>query len=83
VGPIAVGYDKWWSLDDPDGDVVPDLLAALERGLEHVEPIATDEGLRDALLRLALSDPRGLPPVMEAWTGALIRRVGPGGWAKA
>jgi len=81
LGPVAVGYDKWWDLAEGGDAISEDFLAALVRGLEQLEPIATDEGLRDAILRLAIGDPRPLPPIMQSWAFALIRAVGPGAWA--
>jgi hypothetical protein len=81
LGPVAVGYDKWWDLANGGNSIAGDFLAALGRGLDGLEPIATDEGLRDAILRLALDDPRPLSPIMQSWAVALIRAVGPGAWA--
>lgn len=78
LGPVAVGYDKWWDLADGIDAVADDFGAALDRGLDHLEPISTDEGLRDAILRLALDDPRPLPPIMQSWVVALVRAVGAG-----
>ncbi len=81
LGPPIVGYDKWWDLEEGGLAVSRDLLPTLGRGIDYIEPIARDEGLRDALLRLAMEDRRGLPPIMEQWCTSLIRKVGPGGWA--
>lgn len=81
LGPPILGYDKWWDLEDGTTVLAEDFLPTLGRGLDMVEPLATDEGLRDALLRLAMEDRRGLSPIMEQWCEALIRRVGPGNWA--
>lgn len=83
LGPVAVGYDKWWDLAEGVDALAGDFLAALSRGLDHLEPISPDEGLRDAILRLAMDDPRPLPPIMQAWALALIGVVGPGEWAGA
>ena len=81
LGPVAVGYDKWWDLAEGIDAVADDFGAALDRGLDHIEPISTDEGLRDAILRLALDDPRPLPPSMQSRVVTLVRTVGPGDWA--
>ncbi len=81
LGPVSEGFDKWWDLTAIDDALVADFLAALARGLAHIEPIASDEGLRDAVLRNAMEDPRGLPPIMEAWAVTLVRATGPGPWA--
>lgn len=83
LGPVAVGYDKWWDLAEGVDTIADDFLAALGCGLEQVEPISTDDGLRDAILRSALDDPRPLPPVMQSWAVALVRAAGPGGWVGA
>jgi hypothetical protein len=80
LGPVAAGYDKWWDLADGVDVIADDFLAALSRGLDHIDPMSTDEGLRDAILRLAMDDPRPLPPFMQSWAVALIRAVGPGEW---
>lgn len=83
LGPPILGYDKWWDLEDGAAAVSRDFLPTLGRGLDFIEPLASDEGLRDTLLRLAIEDQRGLPPIMERWCVALIRKVGPGDWANA
>lgn len=80
LGPVAVGYDRWWDLSEDADEVAADFLPALARGLEHIESIATDEGLRDAFLRLVMSDPRPLAPIHEAWVMALIRSLGAPAW---
>lgn len=80
LGPVTLGYDKWWDLAEGFDAVANDFGAALDRGLDHLEPMSTDEGLRDAVLRLALEDPRPLPPIMQSWVVALVRAVGPGDW---
>jgi hypothetical protein len=81
LGPVTLGYDKWWNLAEGIDAVADDFRAALGRGLDHLEPMSTDEGLRDAILRQALDDPRPLPPIMQSWVVALVRAVGPGDWA--
>ena len=83
LGPMTAGYDKWWNLAEGIDVVGNDFRDALNRGLDHLEPMSTDEGLRDAILRQALDDPRPLPPIMASWVVALVRAVGPGDWAKA
>lgn len=81
LGPVAVGYDKWWDLADGADAIADDFRGTLGRGLDQLEPISTDDGLRDAILRLVIDDPRPLPPIMRSWAFALIRAVGPGAWA--
>jgi hypothetical protein len=81
LGPFVVGYDKWWDLEVGSRAIGEDFLPVLGHGIEQIEAMATDEGLRDALLRLAMEDRRGLSPTMQEWTAALIREVGPGAWA--
>jgi hypothetical protein len=78
LGPVAVGYDKWRDLADGADAIADDFLAALGLGLDHLEPISTDDGLHDAILRSALDDPRPLPLIMESWAVALVRVLGPG-----
>jgi hypothetical protein len=80
LGPSILGYDKWWDLEAGTRAIAEEFLVTLGRGIDSVEPITTDEGLRDAFLRLALEDHRGMAPIMEEWATALIRRVGPGAW---
>jgi hypothetical protein len=81
LGPVAVGWDKWWDIADGDEVVAADFLPALARGLDHVEPFATDDGLRDALLRLATTDPRGISPMEADWLVALGGAAGVPAWA--
>ena len=80
LGPPILGYDKWWDLENGTTVLAEDFLPTLGRGLDMIESLATDEGLRDALLRLAMGDRRGLPPIMGQWAIALVREVGPGGF---
>jgi hypothetical protein len=83
LGPPILGYDKWWDLEDGAPVLAEGFLPTLGRGLDMIEPLATDEGMRDALLRLAIEDRRGLSPIMAQWCVVLIRRVGPGDWVDA
>lgn len=76
LGPIAVGYDKWWDLEDGEEAVATDFLRALEKGLKHILPISSDGGLRDALLRLERTDGRGLIPMHARWLTTLVGSVG-------
>jgi hypothetical protein len=76
LGPIAVGYDKWWDLEDGEKAVAADFLRALEKGLQHIVPISTDEGLRDALLWLDETDRRGLIRMHARWLITLVGSVG-------
>lgn len=82
LGEPTVGYDKWWDLEEGSRAVSEDFLPTLGDGIDHMEPFVSDEGLRDALLRELLADPRGLPPMLEEWCIALIRKVGAGDWAR-
>jgi hypothetical protein len=81
LGPVAVGWDKWWDIADGDEVVAATFLPALARGLDHIEPFATDDGLRDAILHLATTDPRGLAPIEADWLVALGGVVGVPAWA--
>jgi hypothetical protein len=76
LGPIAVGYDKWWDIEADEAAVAADFLASLGMGLAHILPISTDEGLRDALLRSAETYRRGLVPLRARWLTALVASVG-------
>jgi len=82
LGSAVLGYDKWWDLAGDSAATADDFLATLGRGVDLIEPIATDEGLRDAILGNVMRDgARGVPPIWEAWAITLIRHVGPGQWA--
>jgi hypothetical protein len=81
IGSIALGYDRWWDLADDHATLTRDLLAALDVALAFAKPKVTDEGLRDFLLTMAMSDTRGLTPAMETWVTVLIRELGPPAWA--
>ena len=76
LGPIAVGYDKWWDLEDGEEAVAADFLRALDTGLHHILPISSDVGLRDALLGLDKTDGRGLIPMHARWLTTLVGSVG-------
>lgn len=62
LGPVAVGYDKWWDLGEPPELLAADFLAALSKGLDAAERFSTDEGLLEEILRDAAKDPRGVRP---------------------
>lgn len=81
LGPIAVGHDKWWDLTDGDVAIAADFLPALARGLNHVAPFATDEGLRDELLKDVTMDGRGLAPIEAEWLTAFNKTIGVPDWA--
>ena len=76
LGPIAVGWDKWWSSADDPAVVADDFLAALARGLDHIEPLATDDGIRARLRADETADPGSLVPIERAWLAALDRGAG-------
>jgi hypothetical protein len=76
LGPIAVGYDKWWDLDEAPESLAKDFLAALAKGLDYIEGLSSDEGLRDAILRDAARDPRGLRPFEVSMLARLEASVG-------
>jgi hypothetical protein len=81
LGPISVGYDKWWDLTEGDAAVAADFLPALVRGIDHVEPFTTDEGLRDEILHRATTDRRGIAPIKAEWLVVLAKDVGVPEWA--
>jgi hypothetical protein len=76
LGPIAVGFDKWWDLDEAPETLASDFLSALAKGLDYVEPLCSDEGLRDAILRDAARDPSGLRPYEVSMVARLESSVG-------
>jgi hypothetical protein len=69
LGPIAVRYDKWWDIQQDLTTLGADFLAALALGLDYIEPLATDEGLRAQLLADAALD--RLLPFEAGWLLAL------------
>jgi hypothetical protein len=76
LGPISVGYDKWWDLDEAPDTLATDFLAALAKGLDYVDGISSDEGLRDAILRDAARDPSGLRPYEVSLLARLEASIG-------
>jgi hypothetical protein len=81
LGPMTVGYDRWWDLaDEPDG-IARDFLGALATGIERVEAIATDVGLRDELLLDVMREPGIGSAVSSKLALPLIRVLGLPGWA--
>ena len=80
LGAMALEYDRWWDLEDGQEVVAAEFLPALGRGLDRVEPLATDEGLRDELLREVMLDPRPPPPAVTELVLPLIRALGPPAW---
>jgi hypothetical protein len=62
LGPITVGYDKWWDLAEPSESLAADFLAALAKGVDYIEGLSTDKGLLEAILLAAARDPEGLRP---------------------
>lgn len=81
LGPMIEGYDKWWSLEEDASVVAADLLPTLALGIEHVEVLVTDEGLRDSFLRGATTGALGLAPVEAEWLATLTRHLGVPDWA--
>jgi hypothetical protein len=81
LGPVALGYDKWWDLAEDDAAVAADFLPALEKGIEHITPMSSDAGLRDALLRDATTDRRGMIPMYQRWLIVLVGAEGLPDWA--
>jgi hypothetical protein len=77
LGPIAVGYDKWWELGEAPEELAEDFLPALAKGLDYIEGISSDEGLRDAILRDAARDPRGLRPFDVSMLARLTASISP------
>jgi hypothetical protein len=71
LGGVAVGYDKWWDLATEPASLATDFLPALARGLEHIEPLAADEGFRARLLADAASGQ--LRPFEAGWLVTLQR----------
>jgi hypothetical protein len=82
LGHIVVGYDKWWDLTVGKDTLAADFLPALSRGLEYLEPLATDEGLRDRWLHDAATQPYGISPIEADWLVALARLLGTPDWAR-
>lgn len=62
LGPVAVGYDKWWDLDEKPESLAADFLAAFSKGLDYAERFSSDEGLLEEILRIAATDPYGIRP---------------------
>jgi hypothetical protein len=62
LGPIAMGYDKWWGLAQAPETLAAEFLSALDKGLDYLESIGTDDGLRAAILRDIARDPNGPRP---------------------
>jgi len=81
LGALALDYDRWWDLEDGQEAVAAEFLPALGLGLDRVESLATDEGLRDELLREVMLDPRPPPPGVTELVLPLIRALGPPAWA--
>jgi hypothetical protein len=75
LGPIAVGYDRWWDLGEEPHALAGDFLAAFTKGLDYVEGLSSDEGLRDAILRDAARDPNGLRPFEVSMLARLEKSV--------
>lgn len=73
LGPPVLGYDRWWALTDDVPAVAAEFLPVLTLGLEHIEPLATEEGLRARLLADAAREP--LRPVEADYLEALDRAL--------
>ena len=80
LGPIVFGYDKWWDLANPAA-AADDLLPSLAEGIEYMEPLSSDTGLRDAMLRAAADDPRGEAPIHVNQIVRLVQALGLPTWA--
>ncbi|MGH7484156.1 MAG: DUF4304 domain-containing protein [bacterium] len=75
LGPITVGYDKWWDLAEPSEALAADFLGALAKGLDYIEGVSSDKGLLDAILQAADGDPRGLRPFEVSMVARLAESV--------
>jgi len=75
LGPIALGYDKWWDLAEAYESLAADFLAALAKGLDYIEGLSTDAGLLQAMLQAAARDPRGLRPFEVSMVARLQESV--------
>ena len=81
LGPVTTGYDRWWDLADEPDAVARDFLGALATGLERLEGLATDVGLRDELLADVMREPGIGSAVSSELALPLIRVLGLPGWA--
>lgn len=72
LGPVAVGYDKWWNLAGDQETLASDFLSALGKGLEYAESFSTNDGLRAAVLRDIARDPSGPRPYEISILRALL-----------
>jgi len=80
VGETAYGYDKWWDIHNDLDAAGATFAAALDSSLNAAEPLATDEGLRDALISSILTSPGPPSGPEEEMATALIRKLGPPDW---
>jgi hypothetical protein len=81
VGAYALGYDKWWDLDEPRSATASEVRDAVERTLQDLEPLTAGEAFRDRLLVDEMG-PSGLGPLEKGWATALVRELGPPDWAR-
>ncbi len=75
LGPVAEGFDRWWDLSDRRENLAAEFLSALDRGLATIEPLTSDEALRDRWL--AEAKKRDLTDAECDWLARLIAVLGP------